>query len=317
MIWQDKEIQKETKPICYGARYWIERQRAPSNIRMLLTTAYAKEINRKSNFDYGVHDAPNIFRRGSLFTQLLLQFKKYPTKELEVMADMVPLFSNKTSKQQRAVFWATYFLIAGMTQVPFGDWLDDIITSMFPSLKHEFRKFVMANLNDNPIERSLGKIMLYGMGSLAGVDISSRTGIADILPTKMTDALGPTLNTIYQFAKADNWMSSLRAISPGLYNIAAMAEGESLGNRGRINDHYDTVYEPILRGMGFRSTDEAINSDIQQIYYDDKNHMKDEKQKAVDNYLENPTTDNAARLKELGVKLATVKAERERKNWIV
>jgi hypothetical protein len=59
---------------------------------------YAKEIDRKSNFEYGVQDAPNIFRRGSILSQLMLQFKKYGFKELEVMGDML---SDKTNSKQK------------------------------------------------------------------------------------------------------------------------------------------------------------------------------------------------------------------------
>ena len=53
---------------------------------------YAKDVNRKSNFDYGVHDAPGIFRRGSIASQILLQFKKYPIKQLEAMKDFSSIF---------------------------------------------------------------------------------------------------------------------------------------------------------------------------------------------------------------------------------
>ena len=49
---------------------------------------YAKEINRKSNFDYGVNDAPNVFRRSSAVGKIILQFYKYPIKMFEVLKDM-------------------------------------------------------------------------------------------------------------------------------------------------------------------------------------------------------------------------------------
>jgi hypothetical protein len=65
--------------------------------------------------------------------------------------------------------------------------------------------------------------------------------------------------------------------------------------------------------MGFTSTDERIASDIQRIRYNEKDKLKDEKQKAIDDYIENPTNENAKRLRELGVKGSTVQKERERK----
>ena len=82
---------------------------------------YAKEVNRKANFEYGVQDAPNIIRRGSIFAQLMLQFKKYPITQLEVMKEMTPFLGKTTSKKQKAVFWGTYFAMAGMFQMSFGN----------------------------------------------------------------------------------------------------------------------------------------------------------------------------------------------------
>lgn len=74
---------------------------------------FAVDVNRKSNFDYSVADAPNIFRRGSVISQIALQFKKYGIKELEVMADMFPT-NSKTNFKQKAIFWACFFLTAGL-----------------------------------------------------------------------------------------------------------------------------------------------------------------------------------------------------------
>ena len=78
--------------------------------------AYAKDVNRRANFDYSVADAANIFRRGSIVSQLALQFKKYGFKELEVMADFSP-WSNKTSLAQKAMFWGMYFMLAGLLNI--------------------------------------------------------------------------------------------------------------------------------------------------------------------------------------------------------
>lgn len=276
---------------------------------------YAKEINRKSNFDYGVTDAPNIFRRGSIVSQLALQFKKYAFKEVEVMGDMLPMLSKSTNRKQKLLFWGMYFLACGLLQVPALDWLDKLLGE---NLKDFAQKSIMEVCGDSEAGKAIGKIAMYGMPSISGVDISNRAGMADVVPSKPTDVFGPALNKIASFvadmSKGDH-AAALRDVSPGLYNqYAAWIAGESTGTRGRVNSRYDDAYSKILKSVGFKSTDERIASDIQRIYYNDKSKLTKEKQAAVDAYIEDPTNENAKRLKELGVSPATVKKERARKN---
>ena len=108
-------------------------------------------------------------------------------------------------------------------------------------------------------------------------------------------------------------MSAIRDVSPGIYNIVAAARGYSEGKRGRVNDRYNTFYDRVLRAMGFKSTGERVNSDIDRIVNMRKSKEAQEKQDAIDAYLENPSTENAGRLKALGVKPKAVADERKKK----
>jgi hypothetical protein len=273
--------------------------------------AYAKEINRKSNFDYSVTDAPNIFRRGSVISQVALQFKKYGIKEMEVVADMFPT-STKSTKAQKAIFWGMYLLTAGLLQVPLFDWWDKLFGG-----KDKIQKYIMEATGDSPLARQLAITAMYGLAANAGVDMSRRVGLADVIPSEGKNLVPPAINKPISFAQdmaAGNYANAVRDVSPGLYNqYAAWVAGASEGSRGRTNGVYDDMYSKMLRAAGFTSTDERIASDIQRITYNQKDEKAKEKQKAIDEFIDNPTNENAKRLKELGVKPSTVKKERERK----
>lgn len=274
---------------------------------------YARDINEKSNFDYSVADAPNIFRRGGIWSQLFLQFKKYPVKEIETMLDFLP--GSKLSRKQKIMYWGSYALMAGLLQWPFTDFVDWCISKLFGiHLKDAAVEYVMQNAS-NPVEKKLGEIALYGLGALGDIDVSSRVGLADIVPDSASDLAGPTISTAYNSINAllhGDVMGAIRSFSPGLGNIMVAATGKSVGYRGRTISRYDNVSR-LLRLLGFRSIDEANASYIQDIEYNNAGDLAIKKQNAIDDYIANPTTANAARLKALHIKPGTVKKERLRK----
>lgn len=274
---------------------------------------FAKDVNRKSNFDYGVADAPNIFRRGSVASQLALQFKKYGIKELEVAADMFP-GNSETSMKQKAIFWGTFFFLSGFMGFPGLDLLDDWLDG---KLKLSIEEHMMEMAGKDPVLRGLVKTFLFGgLSATLNVDLSNRAGLSDVIPTKLEDFLGPAVSKTLSFIRdaiQGNGMNAIRDVSPGIYNIVAAARGYSEGKRGRVNDRYNTFYDRVLRAMGFKSTDERVNSDIDRIVNMRKSKEAQEKQDAIDAYLENPSTENAGRLKALGVKPKAVADERKKK----
>ena len=292
--------------------YKTARKRGMSHDQAIL---FAKEVNRKSNFDYSVADAPNIFRRGSVFAQLALQFKKYPIKEMEVVWDMLPRrHDTKIKTKQKILFWVPYFLTSGLLGIPaFGlpdDWFDD-------KFSLSLKKYLMEWAGNDRAKRMAAEIALYGAPSLLGADVSSRVGLGDIIPTRGTDLAGPAVSKILSFGKDafnGDGASALRDVSPGLYNIyAAFGAGESSGKRGRTNNRYLTAQDRLLRAMGFRSVKESTASDVSRIETMEKKDAAAEKQKAVDAYIEKPTSENKAKLKELGIKDKTVETERKKK----
>ena len=292
--------------------YKTARKRGMSHDQAIL---FAKEVNRKSNFEYAVTDAPNIFRRGSVFAQLALQFKKYPIKQMEVVWDMLPRrHDTKIKTKQKILFWVPYFLTSGLLGIPaFGlpdDWFDD-------KFSLSLKKYLMEWAGNDRAKRMAAEIALYGMPSLLGADVSSRVGLGDIIPTQGRDIAGPAVSKLLSFGRDafnGDGASALRDVSPGLYNIyAAFGAGESSGKRGRTNNRYLTAQDRLLRAMGFRSVKESTASDVSRIETMEKKDAAAEKQQAVDAYIEKPTSENKAKLKELGVKDKTVETERKKK----
>lgn len=277
---------------------------------------FAKEVNQKSNFNYSVADAPNIFRRGSFLSQLALQFKKYGIKELEVMADMC---SPRTSRKQKLIFWGTYLLAAGLCGLPALDWLDEVLGWVFgKSPKLAAQEAIMEATGGTPVGKFIGRMAMYGLpSSLVGVDLSSRVGLSDVVPTELKNFLPPLATKIPQFMQdifSEAKINAIRDFSPAIYNqIAAWGTGKSYDKRGRINAEYNTFYDKLLRSIGFKSTDERVDSDIRRITSVRRSELNAEKQKAVDAYIAHPTPQNMQKLKDLGIKDSTVEKERERK----
>lgn len=304
---------------------------------------YARDINRKANFDYGVNDAPNVFRRGSIISQVLFQFMKYPIKQFELMRDFMPFNGKKDiTWQQKATFWGGWIFFAGAFGLPAEDLLwfiiDIISEPVFGiSSKQAVRQFLLEASKDASLpERLAIRTLLYGGLSNVGIDISSRVGMADIIPgfgvdynkdanpvikniEKFGGATGGTIAQFYLNATKGDNLGMLRAISPGAYNMYTAAIGESKDGRGRITTKYDDAMSRIIRGMGFKSTNEAIDTELGSLKYYNMNKTSKEKQNAIDDYLDaEERKENLApyakKLKELGVKRSTiVKARKDRK----
>ncbi len=297
------------------AAYETARKRGRSHEEAI---RYAKDVNRKSNFDYGVHDAPGIFRRGSIFSQIFLQFKKYPIKQLEAMKDFLPFFGKGTTKKQKAIFWGTYFAMAGLFQIPFANILGLLIMGITGDDPEKEAKKSLIELAENyPSLKPLAKIGMYGIGTFANIDITSRVGIGDAVPDDLQSLSGPAASTLFNVAKSaysgDNWTKQVRNVSPGLGNLLMAAQGNSVGKRGRVNQEYTTPYQRLLRGMGFQSTDESDSYLIQSILSSEKKKASSKKQQLIDEYIANPTGENARKLKNAGIKPSTVKAEQKKK----
>ena len=248
---------------------------------------YAKDINRKANFEYGVNDAPNIFRRGGPVSQVLLQFKKYPIKQMELMIDI----GKHGDIGQNTKFWAPYMLLSGIWGIPLLGVFKEVFGRFGWDWDDEAKKAMFEWAGNDKFYQALVKTAWYGLlsNTAYGVDVSKRTGIGDAVPTSVKDLTGPVIGTIYQTAKEidrGNGFEAIKAISPGIGNILVAAAGEIHGDRGRVKTKYEEMYERVQKGLGFMPVSESIDRDKNWLEKKMKSERRDEVAEAIDAYLE-------------------------------
>lgn len=280
---------------------------------------YARDINRKVNFDYSVADAPRIFRalQGTVIGDMALQFQKYGVKEMEVISDFLPILGNTTTKQ-KLEFFIPYLLVSGIWNAfPFEDALLSLLKLLgFDDPEKEAKRAMMEWAGSNPDRKALVNVANYGAGAIVGVDISQRVGLKGVVPeTSNIVTGGPLGSTTVQLAKAvlnGDANGAMKAISPAAGNIYGAVAGYNTDSKGRKTVDYDTR-DRIVRGLGFRTIKEANATDAQSIVYNYKEQKKNDRAKAKSEYLKDPSSGNRQKLKEMGYSDKEIKALKDDK----
>ena len=280
---------------------------------------YARDINRKVNFDYSVADAPRIFRalQGTVIGDMALQFQKYGVKEMEVISDFLPVLGNTTTKQ-KLEFFIPYLLVSGIWNAfPFEDALLSLLKLLgFDDPEKEAKRAMMEWAGNNADRKALVNVANYGAGAIVGVDISQRVGLKGVVPeTSNIVTGGPLGSTTVQLAKAvlnGDTNGAMKAISPAAGNIYGAVAGYNTDSKGRKTVDYDTG-DRIARGLGFRTVREANATDAQNIVYNYKEQKKNDRAKAKSEYLKNPSSSNRQKLKEMGYSDKEIKALKDDK----
>lgn len=280
---------------------------------------YARDINRKVNFDYSVADAPRIFRalQGTVIGDIALQFQKYGIKEMEVISDFLPVLGNTTAKQ-KLEFFIPYLLVSGIWNAfPFEDALLSLLKLLgFGDPEKEAKRAMMEWAGNNPDRKALVNVANYGAGAIVGVDISQRVGLKGVVPeTSNIVTGGPLGSTTVQLAKAvlnGDTNGAMKAISPAAGNIYGAVAGYNTDSKGRKTVDYDTG-DRIARGLGFRTVKEANATDAQNIVYNYKEQKKNDRAKAKSEYLKDPSSGNRQKLKEMGYSDKEIKALKDDK----
>mgnify|MGYP004498181499 CR=1 FL=1 len=280
---------------------------------------YARDINRKVNFDYSVADAPRVFRalQGTVIGDMALQFQKYGVKEMEVISDFLPVLGNTTAKQ-KLEFFIPYLLVSGIWNAfPFEDALLSLLKLFgFDDPEKEAKRAMMEWAGNSPDRKALVNVANYGAGAIVGVDISQRVGLKGVVPeTSNIVTGGPLGSTTVQLAKAvlnGDTNGAMKAISPAAGNIYGAVAGYNTDSKGRKTVDYDTR-DRIARGLGFRTIKEANATDAQGIIYNYKEQKKNDRAKAKSEYLKDPSSGNRQKLKEMGYSNKEIKALKDDK----
>lgn len=297
---------------------------------------YAKEINDKVNFDYSVADEPTIFRALGPISKVFLQFKKYPVKQLELFQDFYldgrELGLNRKQAALRTLkYMAPYMAMSGMMGIPFISLAGGLLSALVATAtgdddwdwEKKIKQYMITEFGeDSPITQW----WLYGAGSFIGLNLGSRVGMGDFLgPDSYNSAdgllglavnqttLGSTIQQVNKQLSYRNYAEALKAINPTIGNIALAYKGEVRTTRGRMKYQYQNMAERMWRAIGFTPLNETLAGDLASNEYAEKQEQTKAKQKAVDDFLANPSSENAARLNELGVTPKSLENESARR----
>ena len=297
---------------------------------------YAKEINDKVNFDYSVADEPTIFRALGPISKVFLQFKKYPVKQLELFQDFYldgrELGLNRKQAALRTLkYMAPYMAMSGMMGIPFISLAGGLLSALVATAtgdddwdwEKKIKQYMITEFGeDSPITQW----WLYGAGSFIGLNLGSRVGMGDFLgPDSYNSAdgllglavnqttLGSTIQQVSKQLSYRNYAEALKAINPTMGNIALAYKGEVRTTRGRMKYQYQNMAERMWRAIGFTPLNETLAGDLASNEYAEKQEQTKAKQKAVDDFLADPSSENAARLNELGVTPKTLENESARR----
>lgn len=296
---------------------------------------YAKDVNYDANFDYSTAAAPGAMRAGSVLTQQLFQFQKYPIMQFEFFWNNVVHAENN---KQRARFLVPYLLTSGAVgAVPFGALINAVASSLVGAggdddndLAEEIKAEMMKWAGTDPMKRCLVNTVLYGILANANINISERVGMSNAFsgeyygnkPQSSAGALlqlfgGPLVSTVYNVATQignHNPIETIKAVSPSLGNMLQAVVGETRTTHHRVGTVYEDMYSRVMHALGFRSVDETNNSFVNSYLYKQQKQEQEDRKDAMDAYIRNPSSENHQRMVDLGIKDSTFKTYKENAN---
>jgi hypothetical protein len=268
---------------------------------------HAREVVDMTNFNYGVEDSSEGFRRGGQIGQTMLQFKKYPIKNLE-------LGLSQLEGAEKVRFWGGALVMGGvMGAIPGFNLIAKMVKALFPEEELELEiKRVVAEL---PLPTPVKRALAYGAAANIGIDIGARVGMADMFPTEASDLLGPSVNTLLDLVTQlpklgdgpEGALDIIQSLIPGIANPLKALNGETEDLRtGRSRYQYKNWGERAARAVGFRPMGEALEADSIRSNRNVETQLSSEQKAAVEAYLADRSTMNRDKLRELKVTVEQV-----------
>ena len=331
------------KAAVLGAYYQgIEKkgmEKAPGDELSAKAIAYAQQINDDANFDYSAANAPGMLRAGSVITQQLFQFQKYPIMQFEFMYNIL----KNGTRGQKVRMLVPYVLFCGIGgSIPFGELFNQLFSFLFgiatgddEDIARDVKAEILRWAGKDPVKKSVAETALYGvLAPTFGLNISGRIGMSNAFsgefygqkPDSVSGVVaqqlgGPmaatAINMLHQ-AHEGNPIEALKAVSPALGNMAQAYVGVSRTTHHRVNTRYDSAYDKIAHALGFRSVEESTNAFVTNYDYEMRTKDKHTKQDAIQSYIDDPSDANRRTLNALGitdrqVKEAKIQQERTAK----
>ena len=303
-------------------------EKAPGDELSAKAIAYAQQINDDANFDYSAANAPGMLRAGSVITQQLFQFQKYPIMQFEFMYNIL----KNGTRGQKVRMLVPYVLFCGIGgSIPFGELFNQLFSFLFgiatgddEDIARDVKAEILRWAGKDPVKKSVAETALYGvLAPTFGLDISGRIGMSNAFsgefygqkPDSVSGVVaqqlgGPmaatAINMLHQ-AHEGNPIEALKAVSPALGNMAQAYVGVSRTTHHRVNTRYDSAYDKIVHALGFRSVEESTNAFVTNYDYEMRTKDKHTKQDAIQSYIDDPSDANRRTLNALGIKDRQVK----------
>ena len=303
-------------------------EKAPGDELSAKAIAYAQQINDDANFDYSAANAPGMLRAGSVITQQLFQFQKYPIMQFEFMYNIL----KNGTRGQKVRMLVPYVLFCGIGgSIPFGELFNQLFSFLFgiatgddEDIARDIKAEILRWAGKDPVKKSVAETALYGvLAPTFGLDISGRIGMSNAFsgefygqkPDSVSGVVaqqlgGPmaatAINMLHQ-AHEGNPIEALKAVSPALGNMAQAYVGVSRTTHHRVNTRYDSAYDKIAHALGFRSVEESTNAFVMNYDYEMRTKDKHTKQDAIQSYIDDPSDANRRTLNALGIKDRQVK----------
>ncbi|WP_038152983.1 hypothetical protein, partial [Veillonella montpellierensis] len=291
-----------------------------------MATEKALEFVRDTNFNYSRIDAPGLFTEGGSLLALLLQFKKYPMKELEFLYKLTRLPENPTKqdiKERRARlirFFVPFVVASGMFGLPAVMAADELAEWIFGiSPKQTTKDLLYEWAGNDPVKKQLVIFNLYGLPGNAGVDFSRNIGLGDAVPTEGKELLGPTISSIsdmyngFKYNQSANniLLNELRNLSPVFANTYQAFTGKQRDWKKGLDTTDYTPTERFAKLLGFRPIRESMDKDMAYSLSNKTKKLSDDKKAAIYRYIDDPSNENEQMLKKYNIKKEEVKKVKE------
>ena len=281
----------------------------------------ASDFVRNTNFDYADKDASKLFTSAGTLGKMILQFKKYPVKEMEFMMDLFSKDGRTEAERRREItrFLASYTVAAGIMGLPMLAVGDELAELLFGKTITGTAKDAMFSwAGKDPVKNNIAQFLAYGaLAPTMGVDFSRNIGLGDIVPT--SDLAGPTLTTVGKMISSIREQKSMDDIvlavahdlSPAMGNYYQFMTGKQRDWKKGIDGREYSTGERLAKLAGFRTVKESVDSDMAYALYQKQTDEKNKKKALIYEYLENPSSVSKEEMRKYGIKGSDIKKAKE------
>lgn len=274
-------------------------------------------------FDNGRFDEQGMFSDFGVLGKTVMQFKKYPLKQWNLLMRM--------NEKQRAKYLVALSLAGGVFGFPFAELIAGLSLAAVggDGDDEDFIEYTKRMMMDwagkDPYKQVVAEIAMYGLPSQLGVDFSQSLSLGGIIPTDDTSLWGPTWSTYRDIYKAlvnldtmsDKVIGVGAALSPAFWNVYQGAEGHQHTKRNIKPVRKYDAYERLLKGvLSIRPVNDSLRNQANYAKWQADMEYDTERKRAINAYLLHKNKRNFDRLAEFGIDkkgIKRIEADRKRR----